>query len=187
VVLFGEDGERAKRMQTVFADYGALIAPIAAIINGFIAVVVAQFFKDHRTAKVLLVVAAGALGAAAISATIISQRQLVATRTADQLRRTEIREAIGRFINEGLAISNTCMDNTSPPRWQELNAWKTPIEDYLRKQLNGSYVYRLNSAAGVSLSVACRGGDEAHNQLFIVANAINFHLEQFSSESSSWP
>ena len=32
-------------VQDFLADYGALIAPIAAIINGFIAVVVASFSK----------------------------------------------------------------------------------------------------------------------------------------------
>jgi len=53
---------------TVLQDYGALVAPTAAIINGFIAVLVAQFFKDHPVAKVLLVVAAGLLGTAAFGA-----------------------------------------------------------------------------------------------------------------------
>ncbi len=61
-------------MQTFPGDYGALIAPITAIISTFIAVLVAQFYKDHPVAKVLLVVAAGLLGAAAITATILSQR-----------------------------------------------------------------------------------------------------------------
>jgi hypothetical protein len=73
-------------LQTFLADYGALIAPIAAIINGFIAVLVAQFFKDRPAAKVLLVMVAGVLGIAAIGATVLSQRQILAVKTADQLR-----------------------------------------------------------------------------------------------------
>ena len=44
-----------RNMDNPLHDYGTLIAPTAAIINGFIAVLVAQFFKDHPIAKVLLV------------------------------------------------------------------------------------------------------------------------------------
>jgi hypothetical protein len=43
-------------MKEFFADYGGLIAPIAAIVNGFIAVLVAQFFKDNTKAKIILVI-----------------------------------------------------------------------------------------------------------------------------------
>jgi len=70
-------------VQDFLADYGALIAPIAAIINGFIAVVVAQFFKDRPSAKVALVVAAGLLGVGVVGATVLTQRQIVATKRVD--------------------------------------------------------------------------------------------------------
>jgi hypothetical protein len=53
----------------MWRDYVGLVAPTAAIINGFIAVLVAQFYKDYPIAKVILVVVAGVLGAAAIGAT----------------------------------------------------------------------------------------------------------------------
>jgi hypothetical protein len=172
-------------MQTFLADYGALIAPIAAIINGFIAVVVAQFFKDRPAAKVLLVVAAGFLGIAAIGATILTQRQIVASKTADQLRQKETRETIGGFIAKGLALTENCSDSSTPPKWEEMNAWLARMSQFLREHLGEAYVTRLTSPAGVPLNVECRGADEQHNKLFRVVNAVNFRLEQFISELSS--
>jgi hypothetical protein len=46
----------------MWRDYIGLLPATAAIINGFIAVIVAQFFKDHHKAKIVLVVMAGLLG-----------------------------------------------------------------------------------------------------------------------------
>ena len=51
-------------------DYIGVIPSLAAVLNGFIAVLAAQFFKDHPIAKVALVPAAGVLGIIAIGATI---------------------------------------------------------------------------------------------------------------------
>ncbi len=174
-------------MQNFLADYGALIAPIAAIINGFIAVIVAQFFKDRAAAKVLLVVTAGLLGAAAIGATVLSQRQFLATKTAEQLRQKEIRETIGRFISEGSVLAATCTDNATPPNWPNVNSWIAKIKDFLENRLGPSYATRLTSAAGVPVNIVCRGADEAHNNFFRVVNAVNIHLEQFSSELAPRP
>jgi hypothetical protein len=181
------DWGSASQMETFLADYGTLIAPTAAIINGFIAVVVAQFFKDRPSAKVLLVVAAGLLGVAAISATILSQRQTLATKTADKIQQKEIRETIGRFIAEGLMLILTCTDNSTPPKWQEMDAWMSRVTQFLRDRLGDSYVTRLTSPAGAPLNVACKGADEAHNNFYRVVNTMNFRLEQFSSELSSRP
>jgi hypothetical protein len=82
----------------MWRDYVGLVAPTAAIINGFIAVVlVAQFYKDHPIAKVILVVGAGVLGAAAIGATFYGQYQVVSERVADDTCRRDIREHLGSF------------------------------------------------------------------------------------------
>jgi hypothetical protein len=174
-------------MRPFFADYGALIAPITAIINGFIAVVIAQFFKDRPAAKVLLVVAAGLLGAAAIGATILNQRQIVAAKNAEQLRQRETREALGTFVGEGLALMSSCSDSTTPPKWQEMNDWQKRLLRFLRDCLGDSYAIRLISPAGVPLNASCQGADAPHDKLFRVVNAMNFRLEQYINELSSRP
>jgi hypothetical protein len=173
-------------MQTFFSDYGSLIAPIAAIVNGFIAVVVAQFFRDHTAAKVLLVLAAGVLGVAAIGATILSQREALTAKTAQQVRHREIRDTIGKLMTEGSRLQATCANNSTPPDERSLDAWLNRVVEYVRAQLGQSYADRLISPAGVPI-VACNGADDAHNKIFRIVYAINFHLEQFSTESASWP
>src|SRR3977135_1375785 len=103
------------KMNGFLHDYGALVAPTAAIINGFIAVVVAQFFKDHYVAKVLLVLTAGILGAVAIGATFYTQHQIVADQQATGQRHKEIRDQLGSFIREGLVLMVDCGNNSNPP------------------------------------------------------------------------
>jgi hypothetical protein len=72
-------------MQAFFSDYGSLIGSTAAIINGFIAVVVAQFFKDRPAARVLLALAAGVLGGAAIGATLLGQHEAIIQKPPSRL------------------------------------------------------------------------------------------------------
>jgi hypothetical protein len=155
-------------MQTFLSDYGALIAPIAAIINGFIAVVVAQFFKDRPTAKLLVVLAAGILGVAAIGATVLVQRQALVLKTAERLRHQEIRDGIGKFMTEGSMLVANCGDHSTPPDERALEAWLTRVLDYVRVNLGQSYTDRLISPAGVPI-VACNGADDAHNKCSVLS------------------
>jgi hypothetical protein len=53
----------------MWRDYVGLIPSSAAIVNGFIAVLIAQFFKDRPIARAVLVGFAFVLGGAAIGAT----------------------------------------------------------------------------------------------------------------------
>jgi hypothetical protein len=172
-------------MQTFFSDYGSLIASTAAIINGFIAVVIAQFFKDRPAARVSLVLAAGVLGGA-IGATLLGQHEAIIQKAAQQARLREIRDTIGKFMTEGSILVANCADKSTPPDQQPLNAWVTRVVEYVRTRLRQSYADRVLSPAGVPI-VACNGADDAHNKMYRVVYAVNFHLEQFSTESASWP
>src|SRR5690348_9443104 len=106
-----------------FADYGALISPIAAVINGFIAVLIANFLKDNAKAKVVLVVSAALLGIAGIGASILSQRQLLSVKIAEQTKNKARREALGSFIADGLKLIVDCSDSSIPPKLAEANKW----------------------------------------------------------------
>jgi len=130
-------------MKEFFADYGGLIAPVAAIVNGFIAILVAQFFKDNTKAKVILVVSAAILGVAAIGASILNQRQVLAIKIAEQERSKQNREALGSFIGEGLALIADCSDKSTPPKWPELNDWVNRVKTFLSQNMGDSYAVRI--------------------------------------------
>jgi hypothetical protein len=174
-------------------DYGALIAPTAAILNGFVAVVIAQFFKEHLIAKIILVVVVGLLGAAAIGATIHSQRQIVADKLAETRRhaaevqrRTADREQLGSFIAEGETLTLKSMDANYATLEPEVTEWAQRVLNFLRDHLGQSYVSRALSPAGVPVGIAPRVTvDEKHTQLFRIVNGLIVHLEAFSQEMNS--
>jgi hypothetical protein len=174
-------------MKSFFADYGALVASMAAILNGFIALVIAQFFQERPAAKIFLVVSAAVLSLAAVTATIVGQRQALAIKTGNDVRHQEIRDHLGNFIVEGTLITSNCSDNSTPANWRQLTEWTSKVSEYLKTNLGQSYASRLMSAAGLPVNVACNGADEDHNKFFRIGNFVNFRLEQFSSEAASWP
>jgi hypothetical protein len=169
-------------VEALLHDDGVLVAPTAAIISTFIAVLIAQFYKDHFIAKVILVVTAGILSAAAIGATFYSQHQIVAERIAEQQRKKEIREQLGNFISDGLALMENCGDNTKPPPWSGGDAWMSRLIPFLDRKMNPSYVIRLRDPAGVPVDSACRNADAEHNRFYHLIYSANFHLEKFSEE-----
>ena len=81
----------------MWTDYSNLFGQTVAIMNGFIAVIVAQFYKDRPTAKVILISIAGALSAIAIGATFYNQHLIVVERDAREQRVKEIRDSLGEF------------------------------------------------------------------------------------------
>ena len=86
-------------MKDFFADYGALVSPILAIVNGLIALVVAQFFKERPAAKIFLVTSAAVLSVAAVTATVVSQRQALAIKVASDARHKEILNLQGQPLH----------------------------------------------------------------------------------------
>jgi hypothetical protein len=169
-------------MNGFLGDYINVIPSAAAVINGFIAVLVAQFFKNRAEAKTTLVVLAGIVSAVAIVATFDSQYQIVATRNADIQHRKEIRDQLGLFVAEGLKLMNDCADKSAPPRWADTNKWATQIHNFLDSKMGHSYSVRLGNPAGMPLNEACRNADGPHNDLYRVQYAINFRLDEFSKE-----
>jgi hypothetical protein len=174
----------AKKVSDFFHDYGALIAPTAAILNGFIAVLVAQFFKDHRRAKVLLVIAAGVLGSAAISATFYAQHQIVAERDAAIQKNKEIRERLGALIQEGASLIVGCSDNTKQPPTAAVDAWLHKVEDFLNTRLGHSYVARILVPTSATVNLTCNGANKEYDKLVHLVLGVNFHLEQFGQQSN---
>jgi hypothetical protein len=162
----------------MWRDYLGIVPSTAAIINGFIAVLVAQFYKERTVAKVVLVLTAGLLGLAAIGTTIYSQRLAIIDKQTDFDRR---RDKLGAFIAQGTALMERCSDNAQPLPQAEANQWAARVEALLNDKLDGSYVIRFRDSAGVPLGTTV-GLDVAHQELFGALRHRVFRLEQFSEQ-----
>jgi len=164
-------------------DYVGLVPSAAAVINGFIAVLIAQFFRDSRRARVVLVVAAGALGVAAIGATFYSQNLLAVAQGAEASRRHAIREQLGAFIAQGDALMSLCTDAKKPAPQADADAWGATTEMFLRGNLGDSYVTRFRDQTGVPpVSLSGPDIDTAHQNLWFGIYYRVARLQQFSQE-----
>jgi hypothetical protein len=170
------------RGRIVWRDYLGLIPSTAAIINGFIAVLVAQFYKDRPTAKIILLVFAGALGFAAIVATFCSQHEVLSAQAAEKAHRAEVRQAIGKFIEKGNVLKRRCEHISSPIPLDDANAWKGRVEQYLHKELDDSFVIRFRDRSGILQSEMLSKGDDAHVGMWSAFYYFVTRLEQFSQE-----
>ncbi|MDQ6867404.1 MAG: hypothetical protein M3178_02975 [Pseudomonadota bacterium] len=168
-------------MGDFFRDYGTPFASAVAVLNGFIAVLIAQLFQDCPTAKVFLVASAGLLGAVAICATFYTQRQIVATRDADAAKKKYIREQLGKFIEEGVAIKSRCQDSALPIPLADANDWKERVEMFLETKLCHSYVISFRDRTGIFQSETIYG-DDAHTNMWDALYNFIFRLEQFSQK-----
>jgi hypothetical protein len=166
----------------MWRDYVGLVAPTAAIINGFIAVVVAQFYKDHPVAKALLVVMAGVLGVAAIGATFYGQYKVFSEKTADATRRRDIQESLGSFIQVGNELMRRCADPTQEVPLEEANKWADNVEAFLLNRLGRSYVFRFRDATGVVSMRLNSAKDEEHQNVWFGIYVRVARLEEFSRE-----
>jgi hypothetical protein len=84
----------------MWQDYIGLFPTVIAAANGFIALLVGQFFKDNLRARIALVATAGVLTFCAVGATFVGQSQVIAARVADQKHRRDIRESLGKYIGQ---------------------------------------------------------------------------------------
>ena len=171
-------------MEEFFRDYGALIAPAAAVINGFIAVLISQFFKDSPRAKVILVISAGILGACAISATFYTQHQIVAEREATLQRNKKIRDQLGNLIQEGSALIAGCGNPNNQAPTTQADAWLNKVEAFLNNQLGHSYAQRLITPVPNVITLSCNNANDGYNKLFRIILGVNTHLEEFSQQAA---
>jgi hypothetical protein len=130
-------------------EYLNLLPAAAAVINGFIAVVIANFLRDRRRIRVSLVVTAGMLGASAIGATFYSQHLAIAQRAEERVWWGRVREQLGVFIAEGNDLMLQCRQDGGPAPEPAATNWGAHVEIYLRNVLRQSYVNRFRSDAGL--------------------------------------
>jgi hypothetical protein len=142
----------------------------------------AQFYKDHPIAKVVLVVVAGVLGAAAIGATFYGQYNVVSERVADDARRRDIREHLGNFIEVGNELMRRCADPTQEVPLDDANKWADNVETFLSDQLGRSYVIRFRDATGAPSMTLDNAKDQRHQNTWFGIYVRVLRLEEFSRQ-----
>jgi hypothetical protein len=162
----------------VWRDYIGVVPSTAAIVNGFIAVLVAQFFKERPKAKLALVIVAGVLGVAAVGMTFYGQSQIVAARIADENHHHYIRDSLGSYIERGNKLENELSDPKKEPSVQVANNWDSDVVGFLQSNLGESYVVRYRDQTGIP-PLSLNGADPAHQNLWWGIYIRVFRLEQF--------
>ena len=167
----------------MWIDYIGVVPSAIAIVNGFVAVVVAQFFKEHPTAKTVLVVCTGVFGCLAIGTTVYGQHQIIVQRDNDAKRKIEIRERLGLYIAEVDVLSIATADKNKPIQTDAANKLASEIEGYLGNNLGQSFAYRAHDSSGVP-PVSINSGDASRDSLWYGLYVFRFRLEQFSQQIS---
>jgi hypothetical protein len=169
-------------------DYVGVLPSTAAILNGFIAVLVAQFFKDHPIAKICLVVAAGILGVLAIVATVYGQHQIIAQREveiaqseANIRHKKEIRENIGLFIASVNTLAATTADKSKEIPLTEIGKLENDLTTYIKNNMEQSYLNRLFDSSGVG-PIGINSGDKERDKWWYTLYVFAFRLEEFSRQ-----
>jgi hypothetical protein len=163
------------------SDYLSTVPTAIAIMNGFIALVVANFYKEHRTAKIVLVVVTAIFSAAAIGATIYSQYSMLAAKAAEAARKNAIHEQLGIFIAAGDDLMGKSRDINQNAPETEVTQWAEKVENYLSENLGPSYVFRFRDESGVQ-GHPPEGIAGKRLFLWAITYLRVFRLEQFSQE-----
>jgi hypothetical protein len=92
-----------------------------------------------------------------------------------------IKEGIGQYVGEGLAIMNRFGTNEMPMPITDEAGWVTRTENFLRTNLGDSYANRFNDVSGLG-SVTGNGTDPQHNTYYNSIYLKITRLEEFSRE-----
>ena len=142
------------RLETFFRDYGAPFATLVAVLNTVISVTIGQFFRENKTARIILVAGSAILGAVGVTGTFYSQHAIVVDRQANEARRTMIRENLGTFIGQGMSLMERCAVEVRPPPNQDATEWARNVERYLLNNLGQSYVERFRNSSGLPMTAS---------------------------------
>jgi hypothetical protein len=165
----------------LFRDYGGVIVSALPAVAAFLAMIIAQYFKERPIAKALFVAAAGLLILASIWVNAAYQHQLNAEKATNVTRQAAIREQLGKFIEEGKGIKDKCEDETVPLPNDAATDWDKRTASFLDENLGASYVTRFRDQTGalppvVNSPVERRG-------LWLGVYVRVFRLEEFSRQS----
>jgi hypothetical protein len=162
-------------------DYVPVLPTVAALVNGLIAVMIANFFKDKPRAKRALAISAGIVCMVALGATFYGQHSIGAARDAEHRHNVEVRERLGAFIAEGDSLMREYADLGTPLPTDKANDWANRTETFLAMRLGMSYVIRFRDDTGVP-SIRLTIGDAARGAEWYGIYARVLRLQEFSTE-----
>ncbi len=101
----------------------------------------------------------------------------------DRAKKEDMRNTIGGFINEAVAIIDRSRDQTTPPPKDDANAWFGRVLHFLENTpgLGVSYIARLNNAEVLPMMTSSIMSKE-HNQLSGALRYRVARLNQFLAE-----
>jgi hypothetical protein len=97
--------------------------------------------------------------------------------------RKNIRETIAAFMSEGKSLMSQCFKDNVPPPTYETNKWIGSVEEYLIKALDKSYIERMHTAAGITLTLVQPDSSE-HKHIWQVLYTRVCRLQEFVKELS---
>jgi hypothetical protein len=175
-------------MGDFFRDYWAPLGTLIAVTSAFISLIRGKYFKDSPRAKNIVVGVTMILGVISVAGTFYSQYQIVSAANADKaaanaekVRHVMIREGIGRYIGVGQTIMNRFGLNEMPMPILDKVSWEGNVDDFLRTNLNDSYVARFHDNSGLA-PISANGADPPHNYQY-AAMFHEFHGGGFPSRT----
>jgi hypothetical protein len=133
----------------MLADYIGLGATIIALINGVLAILIAQYPLKTSKAKRRFIGAVIFLSLCAAAADIGSRYHELSRQSQDRADRKAVHDYLGDLIVQGVVLQNDLIPETMPEPLQRVREWEDKVVAYLELTLGRSYAVRFNNAVGV--------------------------------------
>jgi hypothetical protein len=133
----------------MLGDYVGLGATIIALINGVLAVLIAQYPLKTSRAKRRFIAVVILLSLCAAAADIGSRYHELSRRSQVRADRKAVHDYLGEFIVQGVVLQNDLIPATMPDPLQRVREWEGKVVAYLELTLGRSYAVRFNNAVGI--------------------------------------
>jgi hypothetical protein len=133
----------------MLGDYVGLGATIIALINGVLAVLIAQYPLKTSRAKRRFIAVVILLSLCAAAADIGSRYHELSRQSQDRADRKAVHDYLGEFIVQGVVLQNDLIPATMPDPLQRVREWEGKVVAYLELTLGRSYAVRFNDAVGI--------------------------------------
>jgi hypothetical protein len=131
----------------MWREYFGFVAPALAVINGFIAIIIAMLPIRRSVAKLRLGVIALALGAVAVGAGYYAKHAARIQSEQQQAARNQVREQVETHILEGRTLLGQIRDAQRELPARPADEWALRSENFLRARLGERYVSRFRKEA----------------------------------------
>jgi len=131
----------------MWREYFGFVAPALAVINGFIAIIIAMLPIRRSVAKLRLGVTALVLGAVAVGAGYYAKHAARIQAEQQQAARNQVREQVETHILEGRTLLGQIRDAQRELPARPADEWALRSENFLRARLGERYVSRFRKEA----------------------------------------